>query len=97
MNETESEPKPELPEPKKINPWRKFIYWISRNWQKLHPSPLVRRGAAASLLVAVLVLTILSGMYRRLGFPGVLDPLAGILVHLVMAAVVGLLLFLEIQ
>lgn len=97
MNESEPHPKPKLPEPKKINLWRKCLSWISRNWQKLPPSPLVRRGAAAGLLGAVVILTVLSGMYRRFGFPGVFDPLAGALVFLVMAAVIGLLLFLLLK
>lgn len=97
MSASESQPKTKLPEPKKINLWRRLLSWISRNWQRLHPSPAVRKGAASGLLAAVLILTVLAGMYRRLGLPGLLDPLAGILVHLILASLVGLAFFLLLK
>jgi dienelactone hydrolase len=93
MIASEPHPKPKLPEPKRINLRRKFLNWISRNWQKLYPSPPVRKGAAFSLFIVVLILTVLSGMSMRLGFSGVFNALTGILIYLVMAAVIGFLFY----
>ena len=86
-----------LPTPKRMNLWRRFRSWISRNWQNLHPSPPVRKGAAISLAIAVLILTVLSGMYMRLGLPKVFNPILGILFYLMMAALIGLGFFLLLK
>ncbi len=86
-----------LPTPKRMNLWRRFRSWISKNWQNLHPSPPVRKGAAISLAIAVMILTALTGMYMRLGLPWVFNPVVGVLFYLVMAALIGLGFFLFLK
>ncbi len=97
MNEHAPKTKIETNKSRKPNLWRRFRRWLSRTWQRIHPSPRVRKGAAIGIIALIVLLAIMSGMYIRPGFPGVLDILAGTFILLVMATLAGLLVGLILK
>jgi dienelactone hydrolase len=82
---------------KKPNLWKKFISWISRNWEKVKPTSEVRKGAAAALMVLIFIVAVANGIFVRPGLPGLLSPLSGALFYLMAAAVMVLLISLFIK
>ncbi len=81
----------------KPNLWKKFASWISRKWEKVKPSPEVRKGAAAALMVLIFIVAVANGIFVRPGLPGLLSPLSGALFYLIAAAVMVLLISLFIK
>jgi len=83
---------------KKPSFWKKFTHWILRNWEKLKPSPEIRKGSAGALIFLVFLVVVVNGFFIRPGLPGLLSPLSGTLFYLIAVAVMGLLiaLFLKI-
>ncbi|HZX10650.1 MAG TPA: hypothetical protein VFG01_06855 [Acidobacteriota bacterium] len=82
---------------RKPNLWKKYASWISRNWEKVKPSPEVRKWAAAALMVLIFIVAVANGIFVRPGLPGLLSPLSGALFYLIAAAVMVLLISLFIK
>jgi dienelactone hydrolase len=74
--------------------FRRFRQWLARLWGGLLPGVRTRRGATTGILAAAVVCAVFFGIFMRPGLPGLLDPLAGVVFYLVMAVLMGLLLWL---
>jgi dienelactone hydrolase len=97
MNEKSSQIKTDSHNPKKRNLWRRFLGWLSRTWKRMHPGPLVRKGAAFGIVFLVAFLVVVFGMFVRPGFRGFFDILAGILLAAVVAVLIGLVIGLILK
>ncbi len=70
--------------------WRRFRGWLSRTWQRMHPGPGTRRGAAWGVAGATGVAAALIGTQIRPGLGRWLDAPVGILIALVFGGLVAL-------
>lgn len=68
--------------------------WLKRKWEGFLPGRTTRRGATAGILAIAVILSTFFGMFMRPGLPGILDSLIGVLFYLVMALLIGLVIWL---
>lgn len=74
--------------------WQRCNKWVSRTWQRIYPNPRVRKGAAIGVMVIAVLVTASFGLFMLPGLPGILDNLAGFVVILSAATLLGFLAFL---
>lgn len=86
---TENRKKPEI--------WRRFRGWLSRAWQRMHPGPSVRKGAALGIISLIFLIAVGNGIFIRPGFKGIFDPLLGAVLMLLIGGLVGLIAFLVLK
>jgi dienelactone hydrolase len=81
--------------------WRSLAGWCSRQWTAVRPGPEALRGAVWGTLAAAAWGIILAGLFLRSGFGYIADfgfaSVAGVLIIVVVALVVGLLLTIARQ
>jgi dienelactone hydrolase len=80
--------------PKKPKIILRIRNWLSRLWQNLLPGKAARRGAAVGILAVSVTMAAFFGIFIRPGLPGILDSLVGVFVFLVMALLIGFLIWL---
>ena len=68
--------------------------WLKRRWEGLLPGRAARRGATIGILAVAVVLSTFFGIFMRPGLPGILDSLIGVLYFLIMALLIGLVIWL---